>query len=489
MAYRSVIMTDHYPVLKEDGTNDYKTVYLQLDYQKPKEISASSNIVQQPLISGDVMSDHMYRNPKTITISGKFGLNGKYRNDAVYTNLENQNGDRLSAIQTVFETINEKGVLCTIVTMETDDENLELNKSKTRFLARQNMALTSINWTEYQDTLDYNFTFTEVILIDDIEFDIDFSDDENPDLQEPDVCGLGTLLADSADLEKIVLECLYKNKYINNESLIWLTTAGKFTALALVTAAAIAVCAKVGIVTSIVAGVVTTAVKIATLGAVALSSGAAVVIGAAVAVVAVVYGIVSIINWQKKKKRALKVFKLLNKNGSVNDTEVNRLSDMFKNIKTQLNTALTGIGFYKLENNGAQKVAIQVDGGTYIMEFTRLATYPYWSISYSAYKGDYINGELPSDNIINNFACGETIFNTPDELALFKTWGSDYYVYILFPSLALTNDDGSRINRSVEQIESIITDLSQAVICVAYKGLSKQVKEMNKIINKCVEES
>lgn len=488
MGYRSIIMTDHYPVPKEDGTNDYKTVYLQLDYQKPKEVSATSNIVQQPLISGDVMSDHMYRNPKTITISGKFGLNGKYRNDNIYTNLENKNGDRLSAVQTVFETINEKGVLCDIVTMETDDSN-EFDNSKTRFLARRNMALTSISWTEYQDTLDYNFTFTEVIMVNDIEFDIDFSDDQNPDLQEPDVCGLGTLLADNAEFERIVLEALYKSKYINDESLIWLTTAGRISGLFLVAAAATVFCAKIGLTASVIGAVVGTAVKVATLGLVTLSSGACIVVGAAIAVVAVVYGIVQILNWRKKKLRASKVFKLLNKNGSVNDKEVIRLSDMFKNIKTKLDTTLNGIGFYKLENNGAQKVAIQVDGGTYVMEFTKLATYPYWHVSYSGYKGDYLNGELPSSNIINNFACGETIFNTPDELALFKTFGSDYYVYILYPSLAVTDESGQRINRSVEQIESIITDLSQAVICVAYKGLSKQVKAMEKTIRKCVENS
>ena len=69
------------------------TRFLVLDTQENKSVQATSTIAQQPLQSGDTMSDHMYRDPTTFSISGMFSLNGKNWDDDSYDFI--QMGDRL----------------------------------------------------------------------------------------------------------------------------------------------------------------------------------------------------------------------------------------------------------------------------------------------------------------------------------------------------------------------------------------------------------
>ena len=59
------------------GTNQDPTKYLLLDLVKNKSNSSDITLAQQPLQNGDVITDHMYRNAKTFTLTGEFSLNGK----------------------------------------------------------------------------------------------------------------------------------------------------------------------------------------------------------------------------------------------------------------------------------------------------------------------------------------------------------------------------------------------------------------------------
>ena len=180
-SYRTVIAFRCPEVLTDTPSNPiqyYETIkYLPIDFLEDRSIRASSTIVSQPLQNGDTMSDHMYRNPTELELSGKFSLNGRnWQNDS-YTDIYNTD-DRLTAIEWVFEWIKNNGSLCTITTVATDIDNVDhfsydsngnvsgnINPSNTRFITRENMALTNISWKEKQNTLEFTFSFKEVIMI------------------------------------------------------------------------------------------------------------------------------------------------------------------------------------------------------------------------------------------------------------------------------------------------------------------------------------
>ena len=142
-----------YKLVIRVNMNQYGEVYgkdeavkiLMLDVVKTKSITASSTITNQPLQSGDTMSDHMYRNPTTFNVSGTFALNGENANDISYGFIGKEN-DRLTQIETLLEKIKDEGYLCDLITMSFDD-NGKNDANNTRFKVRKNMALTSITWS------------------------------------------------------------------------------------------------------------------------------------------------------------------------------------------------------------------------------------------------------------------------------------------------------------------------------------------------------
>ena len=102
-SYRTVIaFTMEEPMTQEDGTITYvnRIKYLPLDYLEARSVKSSAQIITQPMQSGDSISDHMYRNPVTISLSGKFSLNGRNWNNSTYSDIYNE-GDRLTAIEYV----------------------------------------------------------------------------------------------------------------------------------------------------------------------------------------------------------------------------------------------------------------------------------------------------------------------------------------------------------------------------------------------------
>jgi hypothetical protein len=46
--------------------------YIELDTCREKNVKESSTIPSRPIQNGQVMSDHMYRDPDEVTISGAF---------------------------------------------------------------------------------------------------------------------------------------------------------------------------------------------------------------------------------------------------------------------------------------------------------------------------------------------------------------------------------------------------------------------------------
>jgi len=191
--YRAVIIA-HFSELPVLTANEIRQdEEIEFDYVEDKNINSSSTITSSPTVEGDYIADHMYRNPKTLSISGKFAESGY---QPYLTNIEG----RLEKLQDVFEEIQNKAVRCTIMTRRKNDISSVL------FKVRDNMYLNNISWTEGATTLKFDFTFTEVMTIttDEIEYDENVVDDTLPALTEPEQTSAFSTIINMDDLSNLI---------------------------------------------------------------------------------------------------------------------------------------------------------------------------------------------------------------------------------------------------------------------------------------------
>ena len=79
-----------------------------LDTIDDVSINGTATITSQPMLNGDSISDHMFRQGKSLTLSGICSLNGS--KVLVLTG----DGNRLQNFEKVFEQIQNEGILCSI---------------------------------------------------------------------------------------------------------------------------------------------------------------------------------------------------------------------------------------------------------------------------------------------------------------------------------------------------------------------------------------
>ena len=143
-------MAGRYAVQISCTLNGVKQKFL-LDTVEATSISTSSNLSSHPIAQGDIISDHMYRAQSTVELTGSYSLNSG-------TNLNLGTGiTRLAVFQSIFETIKNQGIVCEMLKISKE------NSANSRFLKRTNLVLTRIEWTEKINSLDFSFTFTQII--------------------------------------------------------------------------------------------------------------------------------------------------------------------------------------------------------------------------------------------------------------------------------------------------------------------------------------
>lgn len=225
MAYRTFIA----------ATINGNKCYFDLDTCTERSLSSTAAIPQYPVESGVTISDHMYRNPRTLNLTGTFSLNrASATNCYTLANITNNRGinsdvwaswfegegsdlkrlsadDRMTSVQTLFEWIQAKGVLCDIYMV---DRSSTVEKS--RFKSRHNMALQSISWRENYNSMSYAFTFTEIISISPVSsFEVYSYNDLYPNVYLPASRSLGEVLMDTGSLIDLVLRTLVERGYIS----------------------------------------------------------------------------------------------------------------------------------------------------------------------------------------------------------------------------------------------------------------------------------
>lgn len=486
-----VLDSDNNPVYV-NGKRMYQNSikYLPLDYQDDRSITANSKIVTQPLQNGMTMADHMYRDPVTVNIKGKFSLNGRNWNNDSYSFLSNV-GDRLTAIQWVFEYIKNSGTLCTLTTVATEMDGADyaryiqqnnetvlysnMTPSKTRFLVRNNMALTSINWVEKQNTLEYSFGFTEVIMIDDNEYEVSYEDPDEPSLYSPQANSIGTLLYSTGELPTYIIQSLYENGYIENDFLRWCAERGGDWAILNITLASIAV--GLGLVTAagvaIAGKVAAVSVGIIAKASVAIFPVGTIIAGVAVVGVGLFLGIKAIID--KNKADAKKKLAFTAANG---EQDLLRLQNLIDDVEIALNNCGANLSIYTLSDD-AQSVCLPIAGHYYYLVFNKMSQAPYWNVDIRV-----DSDEEDGNNISNRKSdwCCVTNFNELNENV--NMWFKDetklYEVYLVNPSLS------DEANHTEAEKEEIAKMLSSYTIWVSYGHVRQYISKINDAIENTI---
>ena len=467
-----------------------RTKYLPIDFLDDRSISADSRIVSQPLQSGDTMSDHMYREPVKLTLKGKFSLNGRNWNNDSY-NFLFQN-DRLTTIEYVFEYIKNAGILCTLTTIESEidegdkiyyDENGDLkgsniNPSKTRFLTRENMALTSINWTEKVNTLDFSFNFQEVIMIDMIEYEVDVTDLTLPSLNEPQAQGIGKVLWDTQELPKMITELLAKKGYVKSDWAEAVASLGDVLGSYAWVVASVALA--VGLITATVLITQAMLAAGATLGSAVLAFPVGTVVAvAAIAITSIVLAVKWAINRRKQREIETRAFKLIN--GDPHE-DYNRYMNLLDDIQEAVNSAGSNLTIYNFSSNEEQEITLTIGGNYYYITFSKTSVFPFWKtdvrINAPATKegsSSISNMRTDPPSIVTNFTQLNENINM-----WFKDETKQYQVYLLNPSL----DD--EFNKEQDAKDKAASNLSNYSIWVSKGSIKENVKKIEDAINEAL---
>jgi hypothetical protein len=436
--------------------------------------------------SGDTISEHMYRNPITYTVSGVFSMNGINWNDNSYDFI--QAGDRITNIQHVFEKIKDEGILCTLITVDSDaftsmTNNNEIGENiinaSTRFKIRKNMALQSISWTERQNSLKFNFTFYQIIMVEQQEY-VNLQEQERIDLGLPNVSNpigssLGTVLADNGLLSQTVTKSLVDNGYIENDFLaacaqIIDTYATYMIASAVVSVAVLVIGASIKITAAAVA-----AGAGSVIGGTAAVFPVGTIIAAAVVVVAAVAVFIGYTlkrNEEQRKKRM--AFKLIN--GSA-EQDTARLVNLLDDIEVEVNQVNSNITVYTVQEDAEHQVVLNIAGNYYVINFKQNNTNNYgWSANVTDLDGNPIT-TMNKDKWCPVASFGDMNRN---QNMWFKDSTKQYEVYLMNPALSPDFNPGE------EELEVVRKKLSSYTIWVSFGNIEENIDKVYQAINKAI---
>ena len=498
-SYRTVISCD-YPVYTDEIGTDGKNImklerkYFPIDLLENRRVSATSNIATHPLMNGDTISDHMYRNPTTVSFGGQFSLSGRNYKNKSYDFI-GEKGDRLTNVQKVFEFIKNNAILCDIVTLEIDvdkadpddDSKSEYSSSNTRFITRHNMALQSINWEEKLNSMGFSFEFKEIITVDVDEFVID-NDPDLPNVYQPRAASIGTVLNDLQILPQTIIRLLNDNGYIDKT---WANGVWEAIGKNLVGIMQIEVYASIGALIGMIVLKVAVALLIK-LGVLTAGTGIAAaifpvgtVIAAAVGVAVGLYcGIKKLINYNKNKEKKKKQFKMVN---NAIDTDLERMVNLIDEIGRAMNTQSNNLLVYDFqfsEEEDDTKVnnqyIVTLGNELYYLNVISKNVEPYFDVQILSSKA---NGgeEINPKQIKNSFPIVTNLQDCKDSRVWFTDSTGEYKAFLVNVSLDSENSD------TEEKRKSIAPHWAGYMIWVCKGSMEQQLKVINDTIIQEVE--
>ena len=412
---------------KLNESDDSLTSFI-LDTVDDTNVESSSVMTTHPIVTGDIVSDHIYNQPNSLTLTGVFSLNGSKGI------VVNQEGAKLEKVQTLFEKIKREGILCDIVKVHTTESN------DVRFKLHENMVLTRISWTEKINSLDFTFTFNQALLVDIEEYEIKKNDEYLPDITEPQTLNFTDTLIDWDSINASISEMLKTENLITDGFLTYLSG---MSATSLVALGVSLVVAKI---------VVSTFMVSKTVG---------LIVGAIAASVAVVYGIVNIIKRIiNKNKYKIEQFKLY-KEEEKNRKEVKRYCDFQDEIHKNLLQLNNSINVYNVGSDVQQECLLSIDDNYYSFIFTKNNT----TNTYGLVVKDMNEITI---GICNDISSSPTNFSQLNSTnSIFRTEGNGKYVYLI-----CSNEDKSKLTNYYIVVSSMNLDkYNEAVVNIIRNSL------------------
>lgn len=336
-----------------------------LDTVDDTNVTSSTTVTQQPVVSGDEISDHQFKLPKTLSINGICSMNGSQGI------IVDGTGSKLANFQELFERIQNEGVLCDIYKIIIN------NEKDIRFKQRNNMVLESIRWTERINSLGFSLSFRQVLIADVVEYDVDIDDAFAPNVTEPTTTSFTNTLIDWSEIDAAIVQILKKESLITPDFLNYIASFSEEQWKGIGVGAAIGAILVGSLAVKISAGAAA-----ATVGSIIGGAAIGGVIGLAVgALVLIGIGIAKKIKQAKKRKKyAVEQFRLY-QNSSKNEKEAERFADFIYEIHEDLESINDLLHIYQISTNEAQEAMISVGDDYYIFTFTKNNTTGKYSLS------------------------------------------------------------------------------------------------------------
>ena len=300
-------------------------------------IDASATVCKHPLITGDYVKDHMYRDADSASLSGIITSSEK-------SVKENEIVPTLRRVEEIFERIKDEGITCSLVKFV---PNKGENDS---FKIRNNLVLNNIHWDEGVNTLKFRFSFEEVMFSESVQLDVDIDDELMPNIAEVTEKTFTESLFKISEVKPVIVN------YLAEEGLVTKDFYDHFFSLNMdqnwrewVT----------GGVTGAVAGL--TVLAATGVGAVAIAAGAAV----GVICYAICKGIHGAVVNNKFK---------VNKFDKWSDGEKKRFEELLKSIENELNQLNNVVRIYQLTDNNDQQVVLTFVDEYVTMKFMKSNT-------------------------------------------------------------------------------------------------------------------
>ena len=202
---------------------DNRKIYLE--NVSDSQIAKNITITTHPIVSGEEIADHYYKEPITMTINGVISLNGS-KSEVLEGSTVKGNPRMLRRFEEVFERVQNDGHLCDIVKIQRGESG------SYRFSKRENMVLTAVTWTEGINTLGFNMTFTQALIVDQTIFEDDnridtgktdrdnnntLADETLPNVNVPDKTSFAREIVDWDVIEAQIVASLHMSGAIPNE--------------------------------------------------------------------------------------------------------------------------------------------------------------------------------------------------------------------------------------------------------------------------------
>lgn len=410
------------------------------------QIRATSEMTSHPMVNGDVIGDHLITHPTIISMSGSFSMKGSTNNAS------------LGTVQKQFEALKKDGAICTVA-------KINANNKEFRFLKRINMVLTAIVWTEYINSLDFDFTFTQVLYGEIIEKTVSSTIKNLPDIMEPVTLKCEGTLVSENDLYGMILTALEKSGIVDRQFLE--QVVGTATTASYVIGGIIVVylgsAAWAGItagVTAMLGGAGAAASWSAAVGAATAVPGVGWIIAVgAVIVIGIGYLIYEAVQANKLKYKAFKSnYSDYEEQRNENDRFVKMMDAIYRQV-SQINTWMK---VYTFTQNSSQETLLNIGGQYYVFTFNKnnVTVSPSYRVRISDFNGRAIKTGVVTGIEASSCNASNAFTSIPGGD------GQSYKIYFLGDSSNLTKmqilissiDPSDLSNKLIKLIESAINN-------------------------------